>query len=163
MPYIYDVTHDGTAKFLSTSASANTELANMALRQATRNFSLNQMRGQGRGAALTTLTGIAVLVRLWTTAGTGGTAATPRPRRLDMPAAATIAATSVDAAITPGTVNGGVQLKFGFGAAGPGGWVARDDSSKVLVAGGSADELTAYSIQGGGSALNFELDAEIEE
>lgn len=163
MPYIYDVTHDGTAKYLTTSGSANTELPNMALRQQVRNFSLNQMRAQGRGAGLTTLTGISILVRRWTTAGSGGTVATPSPRRRDMPAAATGAATSVDGAITAGTVSGAIQAMFGFGAAGPGGFVARDDSSKILVEAGSADELDAMSIQGGGSALNFTLDAEIEE
>lgn len=162
MPFLYNVTHDGTLKFLSTSASANTELANMALRQAVRNFSLNSLLAFGRGAALTTLTGIGLIVRRWTTAGTGGTAATPAPRRIGT-TASTTAATSVDAAITAGTVSGAVQAKCGFGAAGPGGWVARDDSSKIVVEAGGADELDVMSIQGGSSALNFELAAEIEE
>jgi hypothetical protein len=162
MPFVYDVTHDGTLKFLSTSASANTELANMALRQATRNFSLNALMAFGRGAALTTLTGIGNIVRRWTTAGSGGTAATPAPRRIGT-TASTVCATSVDSAITAGTVSGAVQAKYGFGAAGPGGWVARDDDSKILVEAGSADELDVMSIQGGSSALNFELQAEIEE
>lgn len=162
MPYIYDVSHDGTAKFLTTHATPNTEKADMALRQATRNFSLNALRAAGRGAALTTLSGIVIMIRRWTTAGSGGTAATPAPRRRDQPAAATTATTSVDGAITAGTVSGAVQTSFGFGAAGPGGWVARDDSSKILVEAGGADELDAMSISGTAS-LNYALGAEIEE
>lgn len=162
MGFIYDVSHDGTNKFLQTSGSADTELPNMALRQATRNFSLNAARVQGRGAGLTTLTGIVFLVRRWTTAGSGGTAATPAPRRIGT-TAATTASTSVDASITAGTVSGAVQAMFGCGAAGPGGFVARDDDSKILVEAGSADELNINSTQGGGSALKFSMDAEIEE
>jgi len=162
MPFIYDVAHDGTAKFLATSGTANTELANMALRQATRGFNLNAVRVQGRGAGLTTLTGISFVVRRWTTAGSGGTAATPAPRRIGT-TASTTAATSCDSAITAGTVSGAVQAMFGCGAAGPGGFVARDDDSKIHVEGGSSDELDIFSIQGGGSALNFSMDAEIEE
>lgn len=162
MPFIYDVAHDGTNKFLQTSGTANTELANMALRQATRGFNLNAVRVQGRGAGLTTLTGISFVVRRWTTAGSGGTAATPAPRRIGT-TASTTAATSADASITAGTVSGAVQAMFGCGAAGPGGFVARDDDSKIHVEGGSSDELDIFSIQGGGSALNFSMDAEIEE
>jgi hypothetical protein len=163
LPYIYDVTHDGTLKFLSTSGTANTELANLQLKQAVRNFFVNAYRAQGRGVAMTTLTGITFVARRWTTVGSLGTAAVPAPRRRDAPAAATGAATSVDTAITAGTVSGAIQASFGCGAAGPGGWTARDDSSKIMVEAGSADEITVHSIQGGGTALNFSLDAEIEE
>lgn len=163
MPYVYEVADDGTTKFLQTSASANTELTNMALRQAVRNFEINAFRCQGRGAGLTTLTGIAFRARRWTTVGSGGTAVTPAPRRRDQPAAQTTAVSSSDNVITQGTVSGAVQAMFGCGAAGPGGWVARDDDSKIQVEAGSADEIAINSIQGGGSALNFNLDAEIVE
>jgi hypothetical protein len=87
------------------------------LRQATRGVDLMSIFVHGRGAALTAITGIGYRVRRWTTAGSGGTAITPAPRRIGTTAAST-AADKVTA-ITAGTVSGAYQLGFGCGAAGP--------------------------------------------
>lgn len=158
MPFIYSVGAAGVN--YATNGSANTEDAWLALRQATRGFSLTALFVAGKSAAATTLTGIGHHLRRWTTAGSGGTSLTPAPRRIGTTAAT--AAADKQSALTPGTTSGAVQLSIGHGATGPGGWVARDEDSKIHVEGGSSDELTAYSITGG-TALNFSGGCEIEE
>lgn len=158
MPFIYGVGEAGTD--YATSASADTELVWAALRQATRSFRVTAMFFAGKAVAATTLNGISHHLRRWTTAGTGGTAVTPSPRDANAPAAVTTAGFG---APTPGTVSGAVQLSVGHSASGPGGWVARDDNSKIHVDAGTSDELAAYSIQGGTSALDFTGSFEIEE
>lgn len=158
MPFVYSVVPT-VATFLSTGAT-NTENPNIALRQAVRGFDLKAIFVCGKGAAQTTLNGIAWRVRRWTTAGSGGTAITPQPRRIG-PTASTTAASS-ESAITPGTVSGAYQLAFGCGGTSPGGWVAPDVDSKIHVEGGSADELNINSMSTT-ATLPVEVSAEIEE
>lgn len=160
MPFIYGVGAAGVD--YNTSASADTEDAWLALREATSGFKLTGLFVAGKAVAATVLNGISHHVRRWTTAGTGGTALTPSPRTSNASAASTTAADK-QTALTPGTVSGAVQLSIGHGASGPGGWVARDENSKVHVPPGTADELDVYSIQGGSSALPFTGSCEIEE
>jgi len=157
MPFMYSVA--AGANYAS-HATPNTEDAYLALRQATRNFNLTALLVQGKGAGLTALSGISHRVKRWTTAGSGGTALTPAPRRIGTTASTTAA--DKQTALTPGTVSGVLQLVIGCGAAGPGGWVARDEDSKITVEAGGSDELAAYSASGTAS-LNFEAAAEIEE
>lgn len=158
MPFMYAVGTIGVN--YASHATPNTEDPWMVLRQATRGVSVTAIMVYGRGAALTALSGIGHHIRRWTTAGSGGTALTPSPRRIGTTAATTAA--DKQTAITPGTVSGVVQLQFGHGAAGPGGWVARDEDSKIHVEGGSSDELDFNSISGTAS-LNFNGSLEIEE
>lgn len=160
--YIYHFGLPSTVGSLTTSGSANTELGNMAFRQATRGFDINAIQAGGRGTGLTVITGISIRARRWTTASTGGTTLTAGPRRQDQPAAATTGVSSSGSAITAGTGDGSTQVAFSFGAAGPGGWVARDDDSKIHVQGGSADSIDLNSISGG-TSLALELAAEIGE
>lgn len=157
MPFVYDVMSGAT---YTTSSTPNTESPFMALRQATRGFDLQAIFCVGKAGAATTISGIGVRVRRWLTAGSGGTAVTPNPRRLGT-TASTIAVDG-QSAITPGTGGGTYQLGFGFGKAGPGGWMARDADSMVHVEGGSADELAIYS-HSGEASLPFEANAEIVE
>lgn len=159
MPFVYGV-EGAPATPYATHATPNTEDPTLVLRQATRGFDLQAIYVQGRGAALTAITGIGYRVRRWTTAGTGGTAVTPAPRRIGT-TAATTAADKVTA-ITPGTVSGAYQLSFGCGAAGPGGWVARDADSAIHTEGGSSDELNINSVSGVASMLHH-VSAEIAE
>jgi hypothetical protein len=159
MPFVYSVVPT-VATFLTSSGTANTELPNMVLRQATRGFDVQAFYAQGRGAGLTSISGIAFRVRRWTTAGSGGTAITPAPRRIGTTASTTAA--SSETAITAGTVSGAYQLAFGCGAAGPGGWVAPNPDSNIHVEAGSADELNVNSMSSTIS-LNLELSAEIAE
>lgn len=159
MPFVYSLVPT-VATFLTTSGTANTELPNMAIRQATRNCDVQAFYVCGRGAGLTAISGIAFRVRRWTTAGSGGTAITPQPRRIGTTASTT--ATSSETAITAGTVSGAYQLAFGCGAAGPGGWVAPNPDSMINLEAGSSDEFNVNSISSTIS-LNLELSGEIQE
>lgn len=151
MPFVYAI--DGApATPYSTSATPNVEDPTLVLRQVTRGFELQAINAHGRGAGLTTLIGIGYRVRRWTTAGSGGTAITPAPRRIGT-TAATTAADKVTA-ITPGTVSGAYQLSLGCGGAGPGAWAARDKDSCVFVEAGSSDELNINSVCGVASVLH---------
>jgi len=159
MPFVYGV-EGAPATPYATHATPNTEDPTLVLRQAARGFDLMSIFVQGRGAALSAISGIGYRVRRWTTAGSGGTAITPAPRRVGT-TASTTAADKVTA-ITPGTVSGAYQLSFGCGAAGPGGWVARDADSAIHVEGGSSDELDINSVSGVASLLHH-VSAEIME
>ena len=159
MPFVYGV-EGAPATPLSTHGTPNTENPNLVLRQATRGVDLQSIYVCGRGASLTALTGIGFRVRRWTTAGTGGTAITPAPRRIGTTAATTAADSAT--AITPGTVSGAYQLGFGCGAAGPGGWVAPNPDSMIHLEGGGADELDINSVAGVASML-LTVSAEIVE
>src|SRR5438132_9564672 len=159
MPLVYAV-EGAPATPYTTHATPNTEDPTVVLRQATRGFDLQAVFVHGRGAALTAITGIGYRIRRWTTVGTGGTAVTPNPRRIGT-TASTTAADKVTA-ITAGTVSGAYQLSIGCGAAGPGGWVARDADSAVHVEGGSADELDINSVSGV-TAMLHHVSCEITE
>jgi len=141
-------------------ATPNTEDPVLVLRQAVRGVDLQALWVQGRGAALTAITGIGFRVRRWTTAGSGGTAVTPNPRRIGT-IASTTAADKVTA-ITAGTVSGAYQLAIGCGAAGPGGWVAPNPDSAIHLEGTAADELDINSVSGVASML-LHVSAEIAE
>lgn len=158
MPFVYSCTPTAN---LTSSGSANTELANMAFRQATRGVDINAFWAIGKGAGLTALSGIAFRARRWTTVGSSGNSLTPAPRRIGTTASTTVV-DSNGTAITAGTVSGAYVLSFGCGAAGPGGWTARDPDSAIHIEGTSADEVAVYSVSGT-TSLNFELSAEIAE
>ncbi len=151
MPFVYAVEGAPVSPY-ATHGTPNTEDPTVVLRQATRGFDLQSVNVHGRGASLVSITGIGYRVRRWTTAGTGGTAITPSPRRIGT-TASTTAADKVTA-ITPGTVSGAYQLALGCGAAGPGGWVAPNSDSCIHVEGGGADELDINSVCGVASMLH---------
>lgn len=159
MPFVYAV-EGAPATPYATHATPNTEDPTLVLRQAVRGFNIVAILVQGRGVQLTSITGIGYRLRRWTTVGTGGTAVVPNPRRVGT-TASTTAADKVSA-ITAGTVSGAYQAAFGCGAAGPGGWVARDEDSKIHVEGTSADEIDINSVCGVASMLHH-VSADIEE
>ncbi len=155
--YVYGV---NTESSQATSASADTLDAYLALRETSQAVWLQTFLSQGKGAALTVLTGIMHRLRHWTTVGTSGDAITPEPVRAGHPAAKTLA---VDGAYAEGTVSGATVLAFGHGASGPGGWMARNDASMKNLEADSVDEWSCNSITGGTVALNFEPYLEICE
>lgn len=159
MPFVYAVEGAPSTPY-ATHATPNTEDPTLVLRQATRGFDVQAIYAHGRGAALTTISGIGYRVRRWTTAGSGGTAITPAPRRIGTTASTTAA--DKQTAITPGTVSGAYQISFGCGAAGPGGWIAPNPDSCIHVEGGSSDELNINSVAGVASLLHH-VHAEIVE
>ena len=159
MPFVYGVDQAPATPY-ATSGTPNTEDPTLVLRQTTRGVDVNAIFVHGRGAALTTITGIGYKVRRWTTVGTGGTTVTPAPRRVGT-TASTVAVDKASA-ITPGTVSGAYQLGIGCGASGPGGWVARDQDSAIHLEAGSADELDINSVSGVASMLHH-VGCEISE
>lgn len=159
MPFVYSIEGAPSTPY-ATHATPNTEDPTVVIRQATRGVDLQAIYVLGRGAALTAITGIGYRVRRWTTAGSGGTSITPAPRRIGT-TASTTAADKVTA-ITAGTVSGAYQLSFGCGAAGPGGWVARDGDSAIHLEGGGSDELDINSVSGVASMLHH-VSCEIAE
>ena len=159
MAFVYGV-EGAPATPYACHGTPNTEDPTLVLRGGTFGFDLQAIWTLGRGAALTAISGIGYRVRRWTTAGSGGTAVTPAPRRIGT-TANTVASDKVSA-ITAGTVSGAYQLSFGCGAAGPGGWVAPNPDSMIRVEGGSSDELDINSVCGVASLLHH-VSAEIVE
>lgn len=160
MPFAYTVAGLAAGASYATHATPSTEDPTLVLRQAVRGFDLTAIYVNGRAAAATTITGISYLVRRWTTAGSGGTAVTPNPKRIGTTASTTAADKAT--AVTAGTVSGAIQVACGCGKAGPGGWTARDADHKVHVEGTSADELDINSLCGEASVAHY-VSAEIEE
>jgi hypothetical protein len=149
----------------ATPLTTNDQLAHRA--GATRNLGLQALYVQGRGAALTAISGISFRVERWTTAGSTigtGTAITPAPRDPGMQAAkATCFAPATQAAITTNGAGGpNLQLAIGCGAAGPGGWVAPNPDSVHVLEAASTMSLDVFCASGTASLL-YEVSSEIVE
>jgi hypothetical protein len=129
---------------------------------ATRTLWLQSILVQGRGAALTAISGLSFRLEKWTTtASSGGTAVTPAPTDIGMQAAKGTAGYAV-ATVTSGTGGPTLLKSFGCGATGPGGWVAQNvDSMKCLEA--AATQSIDLFCASGTASLSFEADAEIVE
>ena len=113
----------------------------------------------GRGAGLTAISGISFRVLRFATASTVGTAASIRPRDPGSPAAVTTAFTLPTIGATPT-----LQLAFGSGAAGPGGWVAPNPDSVIYLATAGGANGNADLVSGSGTvSLNFDLTSEHSE
>jgi hypothetical protein len=116
----------------------------------------------GKGAGLTTISGIEIRGELWTTtSSSGGTAITPTPADQNMSAASSTAAFSATT-VTSGTGGPSLQIAFGCGAAGPGGWVAQDPDSMLVINAAANRSLDWFNISGTIS-LNFEMSWTIQE
>jgi hypothetical protein len=115
------------------SATPNTEVGAISFKPATtlpaRVSGLQACYVVGRGAGLTAISGLVFRIIRCTTASTGGTATTPNPKDPGAPAATTGAVTGQTISST-GRTN---HIVFGCGAAGPGGWVAPNPDSCVMI------------------------------
>jgi hypothetical protein len=156
MPMIYTVAPGSN---LTTSGTPSTEVDHLFVAAGVRNVGYQAIFGCGKGAALTAISGIAIRGKHFGTASTGGTAITPKPKDPGMQASKATAAHTPTAGSAQA---GGYFLAFGFGAAGPGGWVAANPDSIQFCEGGSGDSLDLYSASATAS-LNFEISAEIVE
>jgi hypothetical protein len=142
----------------STSGSTNTEIDVFSMKPGTaRRTDVYNIRGQGRGAGLTALTGISLQLKDWTTASTGGTALTPTANdKGNTVAAATVPRIGTGGgtnAVTPGTGGPLYRGGFGFGGSGPGGWVAATPDAAIGMNAAYAGSLDIYSISGTASML----------
>lgn len=146
---------------VTTSASANTDVDHLRLLTvAARMAWVKALYLRGKGAALTTITGIEVMLKRMATASTAGSAIVPQPRDAGSPAARVTPFTGPTIGATPT-----IQLALGCGATGPGAWVAPDNDSYIdLDAGGGANgNLDLISQTAGTVALGFGYDLEIGE
>jgi len=157
MPMIY-TSSLATPGNSATSGSANTEVGTIALKTAAngRSVALQACYVIGKGAGLTAISGIGFRVMRVTTASTSGTATTPRPKDTGHQAATGTAVTGQTISTTGRTDH----VIFGCGAAGPGGWVAPNPDSVILLAPaatiGSIDLLNVS----GTVSLNYEFSIE---
>src|SRR5580704_2089157 len=79
----------------------------------------------GRGAGLTSISGITYRLEKWTsTASSGGTAVTPSPNAPEFRAAKHTCGFAV-ATVTPGTGGPTLMLSIGSGTTSPGNWLAQ--------------------------------------
>ena len=145
-------TTNGTANTLSTHMRATTA--------ASRGASVQGIYITGRGAGLTAISGINVRVIRPGALGTGGTAATPRPRDPSAPAGV-LTPFSDTTAITAGTTPT-IQVMFGCGAAGPGGWVAPNPDSVVYCEPGGAAAKGSFEIASGSGTVSMGFDMSVE-
>lgn len=153
MPMVYSLSL-ATMADTTTHATPGTETEVFFMKAGVRNAALQAMYVQGKGAGLTAISGIAFRLVKWTTASTSGTGITPKPKDPGMQAAKQTAASAPTAGSTRTNL-----LVFGCGAAGPGGWVAPNPDSVILLEGGGALSIDALSASGTAS-MAFEWSAE---
>lgn len=123
---------------------------------ATRTMWLKAIYPEGRGASLTSISGISYRLEKWfTTASSGGTAVTPSPNDAGYAAAKHTCGFAV-ATVTPGTGGPTLMLSIGSGTTSPGNWIAPtlDESYALLAA--STQSLDIFNVSGAAS-LNFEI------
>jgi hypothetical protein len=156
VPMVYTLS-PGTAGNTATNSSANTENETFFMKAGVRNAALQAMYVQGKAAGLTSISGIIHRIIKWATASTGGSSITPTPKDPGMQTAKQTAAS----APTAGTTRTN-HVIFGCGAAGPGGWVAPNPDSVILLEGGGNPSIDALNASGTAS-MNFEWSAETVE
>ncbi len=131
----------------SSSGTTNTEIDFAFLKPgAGAKVLINALRLLGRASGVTSLNALAVNMKNWTTASTGGTAMTPRPDSLSGAVASQATAAGGAAggtgAVSAGSGGGTYRGGCGCSASGPGGWTAQTlDQAKDMIAGyaGSMD------------------------
>ena len=161
MPFIYGVVPGVN---FTTSATPNTEVDALFIKPgATRDVNLISSSLQGKGAALTSLSGIIQRVKKWTTtASSGGTAITPSARDPgDQAAKAT--AGQASAGVTSGTGGPVLQVVFGCSASGPGSWSWLNNADVAIALEGAATQSIDVFNSSGTASLLHELSVDILE
>jgi hypothetical protein len=145
---------------VTTNATPNTDTDHLrTVTAAARGALITALGLVGKGAGLTAISGIIVRMTRFATASTAGSAITARPKDPSSPAARTTGATGPTAGTTAT-----VPEVAGCGAAGPGGWAARDlDHAIALEAGGGANGNLDLISQSGTPSLNFEYTLGFQE
>jgi hypothetical protein len=155
MPMVYEIHTKQVADSFATSGTGSTELSQMSIKAQARNVGVTSATVTGRGAGLTALSGIAFRLKKFTsTASSSGTTITAAPLDTGMQAAKSVSV-AASSGLSLGT--GGPLLvgALGCGAAGPGGWVARDVDHMPSLEGGSSLSIDMFSVSGTAS-LNWE-------
>jgi hypothetical protein len=142
---------------VATSSTANTESDTIYFKAGARNLLLQAMYAIGKGAGLTAISGIVHRIVKFATASSSGTAAAIVPKDPGAQAALHTAFTGG----TEGTTRT-QQVIFGHGAAGPGGWVAPNPDSMIVLQGAATNSMDCCNASGTAS-LNFEFSCETVE
>jgi hypothetical protein len=123
-----------------------------------RNVWLKHILPEGRGALLTSISGITYRVEKWTTTpSSGGTALTPTPEDTGYQVAKQSAAWAVGT-VTSGTGGPLLMLSIGSGTTSPGNWIAPTLDECPMIQGGSSASTSMDIFNASGAAsLNFEL------
>lgn len=108
----------------------------------------------GRGGGLTAISGIGIRVNKWTTTASSTNAVTPTPKD-EVTAASSATAGMSATTVTSGTGGPTALGTCGCGAAGPGGWVARDQDDGYELSAGDNRSIDLNDISATIS-LNFE-------
>lgn len=157
MPFGYTTAPGAT---VTTHGTPNSEVDHLRLLTgAARGARISGIVLGGKGAALTAISGIVIRLKRYATASTAGSAITPQPKEPSASAAVLTAFTGPTVGATPTLA----QIAF-CGAAGPGGWVARDDHQKIVLeaGGGAKGNLDLHSASATAS-LDFEYALEHTE
>lgn len=162
MPFVYVVPTKSVADTFATNATPGTETDQVFIKPGTRNIWVTLLQVLGRGAGLTTLSGIAFrLKRFPTTASTAGTAVTPGPKDPGAQASKATAG-AASAGVTSGTGTAVFVGVCGCGGAGPGGWAARDQDAAGVVEGSANQSIDLFTASGTAS-MNYEAAIEFQE
>jgi hypothetical protein len=162
MPFVYMTPNWSVATPFTTHATPNTEIDSMFLKPGTRTIGLQSLGVGGKGAALTSLSGIAYRIKKWfTTGGSGGTAITPAPSDPGAQAAKATAG-GATAGVTTGTGGPTFQCGCVSGGASGSGWMAQNpDSMKFLE--GSANQSLNLFVSSGTASMAYEAMLEHQE
>lgn len=162
MPFVYDTVIAATESTttVATMYTTNATPGNITdhLRFATGN-AMAWITGcylTGRAGAATTISGINIRFIRLSTASTVGTAASIRPRDPNA-SAAVLTAFSGPTIGTTATL----QVAFGCGKAGPGGWVAQDPDHRIKLANGAGANGNLDMVSGSQEA-SLGFDAVVE-
>lgn len=155
MPFVYDA--DPVAS-LTTSATPNTEVDALSVKPGARNMVIQGLYVHGKGAGLTAISGITFRIKKYPTTATAvGTGVTVTPTPRDPGAQASKAAGVFSGAsvslLTAGTGTLATHLTIGCGAAGPGGWVAPNPDSVILLEAAATQSLDVWHSSGTASLV----------
>jgi hypothetical protein len=166
MPMFYTAVPGATQ---TTNAVANTANDCMFfVPGATRTMWIDKIYPEGRGALLTSISGITYRLEEWfTTASSGGTAFTKgnggnleqNDPGFQNP---TLTGGFATGAVTSGTGGPSLKLSIGSGTTSPGNWIAPNLDQAYSLAAAATQSLDIFNVSGGLS-LNFELSVGLVE
>ena len=163
MPFVYVMPTAILQENFTTSATPNTQIDHQFIKPGTRNIAVISLLVGGKGAGLTSLTGIAYRLKKWTTtSASGGTAMTPNPIDPGSQASKATAGWTTNASVTPGT--GGPQYMGTVlsSGSGPGGWVTENPDAAPTLEGSANQSMDLWSSSGIAS-MNFEATTKFQE
>lgn len=167
MPFIYGCSSKNVADTFVTHGTGGTEIDFAFWKAgATRVLTMIALMLQGRGAGLTSLSGLDIRLKVWgSTASSGGTAVTPAPKDNRAPAAVATCGMGTGGgtnAVTSGTGGPTIPGTVGSGASGPSGWVALSPDEAIVLDGNTTKSVDGFSACGT-SGIPFSFEGKLQE